>query len=85
MYAIISGTAEVTQGGTVVRTLGPGDIFGEIAVMASGRRTATVSATTNMELTAVLNRDLWRVERRSPEIGQSLRRTIAECLEAGTH
>ena len=41
MFAITSGTADVIIDGAVVRTLGPGDIFGEIAVLSGGRRTAT--------------------------------------------
>ncbi len=48
LYAIESGTAEVTADGTPLRALGPGDVFGEIAVLASGRRTATVVASEPM-------------------------------------
>jgi len=40
MFAITSGTAEVIIDGAVVRTLGRGDMFGEIAVLSGGRRTA---------------------------------------------
>jgi CRP-like cAMP-binding protein len=82
MFAIVSGTADVSQQGTPIRTLAAGDVFGEIAVLSGGRRTATVTATTRMKLLAVLNRDIWRLERDSPDIGASLRRTIAECLAA---
>ena len=41
VFAIVDGTAAVTVDGAPVRDLGPGDLFGEIAVLASGRRTAT--------------------------------------------
>jgi CRP-like cAMP-binding protein len=37
MFAIVSGAAEVSQDGGVLRALGPGDVFGEIAVMSAGR------------------------------------------------
>ena len=79
-FAILSGTADVVHDDEVLRSLGPGDMFGEIAVLSGGRRTASVVATTDMTLITVLNRDLWRIERESPEIADALRVTIAERL-----
>jgi len=78
--AVDAGTAEVSQDGVVIRTLGPGDVFGEIAVLSGGRRSATVTARTDMQLVTVLNRDVWRLERDSPDVGASLRQTIDDCL-----
>ena len=43
-HLILSGSATVTQHGRVLRTLGPGDSFGDIALIDGGRRTATVTA-----------------------------------------
>jgi CRP-like cAMP-binding protein len=83
MFAIAEGTAEVRRDETVLRTLGPGDVFGEIAVLSGGRRTATVVATTPMRLLTVMNRDVWRLEREVPDVGAALRATIARCLEIG--
>jgi CRP-like cAMP-binding protein len=83
-FAITSGTAAVVQDGTVVRSLGPGDMFGEIAVLSGGRRTATVVATTRMSLVTVLNRDMWRLERDLPDVASVLRETIAERLGVAT-
>lgn len=83
MFAITDGTAEVVQNGTVLRRLGPGDVFGEIAVLSGGRRTATVVATTPMHLLTLMNRDVWRLERDAPEVGAALRATIARCLTEG--
>jgi CRP/FNR family cyclic AMP-dependent transcriptional regulator len=80
MFAILEGSAEVSKDGAPLRTLGPGDVFGEIAVLSGGRRTATVTATTPMELVTVLNRDVWKLERESPDVGAALRQTIADCL-----
>ena len=68
-FAILSGTADVVRDDGVLRSLGPGDMFGEIAVLSGGRRTASVVATTDMTPITVLNRDLWRTSasaRRSP-------------------
>jgi len=81
-FAITKGSAEVVHDGEVLRTLESGDMFGEIAVLSGGRRTATVVATTEMTLVTVLNRELWRIERECPEIADALRATIAERLDA---
>jgi len=83
MFAIADGTAKVVRNETVIRTLGPGDVFGEVAILSGGRRTATVVATTPMRLITVMNRDVWRLERHVPDVGAALRATIARCLESG--
>ena len=51
-------------------------------MLSGGRRTATVVAATDMTLITVLARDLWRLERESPEIATALRARIAERLDA---
>ena len=43
MFVVLSGSAEVDVGGRY-HTLGPGDFFGEMALVAARRRTATVKA-----------------------------------------
>jgi CRP-like cAMP-binding protein len=47
-FIIESGTARVTVGGEDVRTLGEGDHFGEVALIDSGPRSATVVAETDL-------------------------------------
>jgi CPA1 family monovalent cation:H+ antiporter len=84
LYGIESGTAEVTRDGEAIRTLGPGDVFGEVAVLASGRRTATVIATSPMTLIAVFKRDVWRLEQHSPEAAARLRELVEERLAGQT-
>jgi CRP-like cAMP-binding protein len=48
-FVIESGTARVTVGGLEKRTLGPGDYFGEIALISDVPRTATVTAETPLK------------------------------------
>jgi len=78
LYAIESGTADVTADGVQLRTLGPGDVFGEIAMIASGRRTASVVATSPMKLIALFKRDVWALEKKAPEAATRLRALVTE-------
>jgi CRP-like cAMP-binding protein len=80
LYAIEEGTADVTLDGQAVGTLGSGDVFGEIAVLAAGRRTATVVATSPMRLIAIFKRDVWALEQSSPETSGELRKLVADRL-----
>jgi CRP-like cAMP-binding protein len=59
--------------GAQVRHLGQGDVFGEIAVLSSGRRTATVTSTSPMRLVSVFKRDLWLLADANPGFDDALR------------
>ncbi len=78
LFAVESGTADVIADGTTVSTVGPGDIVGEIAVLASGRRTASVVATSRLRLISIFKRDVWALERQSPEAATRLRELLEE-------
>src|SRR6185295_4976327 len=53
-FVLTSGTCEVTRaGGGPPRRLGPGDVFGETAVIAQERATATVTALEEVVVTLV--------------------------------
>lgn len=80
LFAIESGTADVVADGVTVRTAGPGDVVGEVAVLRSGRRVASIVATAPMRVIALLNRDVWRLERQAPEAARRLRALAEERL-----
>ena len=52
-FVVRSGELVVYQGGQEVRRLGPGDSFGEIALLRTVPRTATVVAASDVELVCV--------------------------------
>ena len=49
-FVITDGNATVSVGGEAKSTLGPGDYFGEIALIDEGARTATITADSDMRL-----------------------------------
>jgi len=49
-FVIIGGSARVTKDGRAAAELGPGDHFGEMALLDGGPRTATVTALTDMSV-----------------------------------
>ena len=52
LFVILSGTAAVEVGGTT-HQLGPGDFFGEMALLGRTRRSASVTATEPVEALAI--------------------------------
>jgi len=53
LFLILEGKASVTIGGKPKANLGPGDFFGEIALLDGGPRTATVTASTDIRLAGI--------------------------------
>ena len=78
VFVIEAGDADVHKGGEVIRKLGPGDVFGEIGLLATGTRTASVVATSPMRLVAMFSREYKQLEGRMPALARSLRETMAK-------
>jgi CRP-like cAMP-binding protein len=76
LFVIEEGTAEVQQEGTTIRSAAKGDVIGEIAVLAAGRRSATVVATSSLRVIALFKPDVWALERQAPEVAETLRGLI---------
>jgi CRP-like cAMP-binding protein len=60
VYVLLDGTAEVARDGVTVADLGPGDYFGELALLDPSPRAATVT-TTSPAVLAVLDLRMFRV------------------------
>ena len=79
-YLIESGTASVTVHGTFRRTLGPGDHFGEIALIDGSARSATVTADGELVCQGITLWDFQPLVQRNPTMAWDLLRTLAGML-----
>jgi len=79
IFLVEQGEADVqSESGEATEALGPGDTFGEIALLLTGERTATVVARTPMRLLSLSDQDFQRIRPRVPELESSLRRLGVE-------
>jgi len=77
-FAIREGTADVVKDAAFIRTLGPGDFFGEMGLTVADRRTASVIATTPMRLVVLTGAQFRAIEGRMPAVAERIRAAIAE-------
>jgi CRP-like cAMP-binding protein len=77
-FVIKEGTATVTREGSEINHLGPGDFFGEIGLLETPRRTATVTADTSMRLIVMFGPEFTLVDSEIPEIDRVIRKAMAK-------
>ena len=81
-FVIIDGEVGVSKDGQEIRTLGPGDFFGEIALLEDTPRTATVTAKTPLRF-FVLTRQAFRsLLAHQPELEQKVLAALQERVQA---
>jgi CRP-like cAMP-binding protein len=76
-FVILEGKATVERKGLKVAELGPGDYFGELALLDGGPRTATVIATTPMTVLVLGQREFSGVLDEVPGLSHKLLATLA--------
>jgi len=80
---IEKGTAEVTQSGRTINRLGPGEFFGELAVLGDGTpRTATVTATSPVRGLVFSAHFMREARKRFPVVGERIDAAATEHLQA---
>jgi CRP-like cAMP-binding protein len=79
-FVLIEGLVDVYQDGKKLRTLGPGDFLGEIALVAKTPRTATVTARCPVRALVVTEQSFHGVLEKSPEIRDKILQALAERL-----
>jgi CRP-like cAMP-binding protein len=87
-FLVLEGVAICRVGKREVRRFGPGEFFGEMALLYGGVRTADVVATSEMQLLNLDAREFKRMLRTTPEIGikmlANLALRLSEASEAYT-
>jgi len=79
-FVIEEGAATVTVGGGEVRHLGPGDYFGEVALIANVDRTATITADTDLRCFGMTAWDFRPLVQEHVSIAWKLLQTLGQRL-----
>jgi CRP-like cAMP-binding protein len=77
-FVLLKGTADVTRGGQRINTMNEGDFFGEIALVTKMPRTATVTATTDVDVLVITERAFDSLLKKEPLISRSIAEALAE-------
>lgn len=84
-FVIKAGEAKVTVGGDEVRRLGPGDYFGEIALISEGSRTATVTAESQLECYGLTPWEFRPLVQTNAGIAWKILQALAKQVDAQRH
>jgi CRP/FNR family cyclic AMP-dependent transcriptional regulator len=79
-FVIEEGNATVSIDGQIIRTLGPGEYFGEIALIDSGPRSATIVATTDLSCHGMTAWEFRPFVEQHPEVAWPMLETLASRL-----
>lgn len=77
-FVLVEGEADVRKDGRKIATMKGGDFFGEIALVSSKPRTATVVARTPVRVLVLTERSFKRLLERSPSIQLKVLQALAE-------
>ena len=77
LFVLVQGKARVVKGNRTVARLGPGDFFGEIAVLDRRPRTASVVADSPLTCLVLHREDLRKVLTEEPQVAWSMLEALA--------
>jgi serine/threonine protein phosphatase PrpC/CRP-like cAMP-binding protein len=72
LFIVLTGSVEISRGGLVLNEAGPGDHIGEMALIRSMPRSATVKAVEAVELIALRRADFFEILRKEHELAVKL-------------
>lgn len=80
MYAVKEGSVDIVVHDTVVDTIGPDEIFGEMALIDSGARSAKAVAKTECHLVPIDERRFTFLVQQTPQFALQVMKVMAERL-----
>lgn len=80
LFVIVDGSADVFEGENKIAELGPGDVVGEIGVLKTHKRTATVTATSPVKALVIFGPEMTALHKTMPEVFTELESLIEERL-----
>lgn len=81
-FVIVDGEADVTKGGRRLATRSGGEFVGEIALLSTRKRTATVTATTPLRCFVLTQSAFQRVLEENPSVQIKVMKALAERIAA---
>lgn len=84
LYIVRSGEVAVQHGDDVLRRIGPGSVFGELAVLDPAPRSADVIATTDTDLLILDRTTLLDLMGRQPEVAADIITMLVRQFRADT-
>jgi CRP/FNR family transcriptional regulator len=82
LFIVVSGHVRVERDGGLIADSGPGDFFGEIALVAGGPRTATATCVTPCRLLVLGRRDFHSLMDEFPGLKMRVLETLAKRVRA---
>ena len=77
-FVLLEGAVEVRRGEDLVATLGPGDFFGEIAILEDERRTASVVAASPVRVAVMTTRDFDEMRAEMPAVAAKIQQAAIQ-------
>ncbi len=80
MFAVLEGEVNISKGSVLLATIGPGEVFGEMALVDDSPRSADAVAKTAVKAAAVDDRSFLRMVAYNPQIALQLMSLLSERL-----
>jgi CRP/FNR family cyclic AMP-dependent transcriptional regulator len=79
-FIVVSGAVRIERAGRLINTIGPGDFFGEIALLDGGPRTATATTETACRLLSMTYQEFHELLDASPSIRAAILEAVGQRL-----